>query len=685
MSNPPVQPENAALAAPVRPSGPSRSLSEPSFQDAHAAPPPRTAAPPPLQAPPAHVHGSLVHEQKPSSHSPNLTQDSPSPPSNASQNNWSRGPVPQPRSTGPSLLTQALATARATPHGQAELSQSDPTTPYRPQPSSFSTDAARDDHDASAYQSDGDTITPRGSPRTSQRYTHSSYDTPSESTPRQPYSHEGSNTPTRKMLDTHEANSMLRAHREILGKSMGRGKSLERIKHLPGEGEASTRSQSFGVTSEDRAAGERPRLGQDQSMSHRAHTFNTGDSGDSTAQVRPHKLQHRVTMGPEKAWSIGTGESSDGRDGQVEKSIREVLAGEKPNASSRKASHSLGFFKEGLPEDKIRRKEARAGTHHREEMRPVSGDDSRDIYAADGQVSPQPREDARGTKAPTRTRSSALHSPTVPSVSESPEDYFVLRKDTSARSESDALPQLPLRSKPTEHEPREHGVLEPISLQDRAADYTGDARRTSEASIEAAETAEDAEDSSEEKISSAVFVPHQGPDEPSEIASQDSRAPTRLAPGSRSLSHSDSFHPWLVKADEPEEEPETEQVMQHHEAKEAAPLVQESVAPHLPMEAHARMPDAQVAVDEHEVANQAIRSSRTLPQHSNKHVHDHQIAPKQPLDAIELIPYKHQVGGHTTLWRFSRRAVCKKLNNRENEFYERIERYHRDLLPFLPR
>jgi hypothetical protein len=55
------------------------------------------------------------------------------------------------------------------------------------------------------------------------------------------------------------------------------------------------------------------------------------------------------------------------------------------------------------------------------------------------------------------------------------------------------------------------------------------------------------------------------------------------------------------------------------------------------------------------------------------------------LDAIELIPYKHQVGGHTTLWRFSRRAVCKQLNNRENEFYEKIEKYHRDLLAFLPR
>ncbi|KAJ5152228.1 hypothetical protein N7492_010523 [Penicillium capsulatum] len=56
-----------------------------------------------------------------------------------------------------------------------------------------------------------------------------------------------------------------------------------------------------------------------------------------------------------------------------------------------------------------------------------------------------------------------------------------------------------------------------------------------------------------------------------------------------------------------------------------------------------------------------------------------------PLGAVELKPYRHQVGGHTTVFRFSRRAVCKQLNNRENEFYERIEQRHPDMLMFLPR
>ena len=57
----------------------------------------------------------------------------------------------------------------------------------------------------------------------------------------------------------------------------------------------------------------------------------------------------------------------------------------------------------------------------------------------------------------------------------------------------------------------------------------------------------------------------------------------------------------------------------------------------------------------------------------------------RPKAKVLLEPYKHQVGGHSTIFRFSKRAVCKQLNNRENEFYERIEQNHPDMLKFLPR
>ncbi|KEQ65548.1 SAICAR synthase-like protein, partial [Aureobasidium melanogenum CBS 110374] len=52
---------------------------------------------------------------------------------------------------------------------------------------------------------------------------------------------------------------------------------------------------------------------------------------------------------------------------------------------------------------------------------------------------------------------------------------------------------------------------------------------------------------------------------------------------------------------------------------------------------------------------------------------------------VELKPYNHQVGGHSTVYSFSRQAVCKQLNSKENEFYETVEQYHPDLLEFLPR
>ncbi|KAL8676412.1 MAG: hypothetical protein Q9186_007064 [Xanthomendoza sp. 1 TL-2023] len=56
-----------------------------------------------------------------------------------------------------------------------------------------------------------------------------------------------------------------------------------------------------------------------------------------------------------------------------------------------------------------------------------------------------------------------------------------------------------------------------------------------------------------------------------------------------------------------------------------------------------------------------------------------------PFGAVELKPYTHQVGGHSTVYKFSKRAVCKPLSNRENEFYEVIESQHPELLRFLPR
>lgn len=52
---------------------------------------------------------------------------------------------------------------------------------------------------------------------------------------------------------------------------------------------------------------------------------------------------------------------------------------------------------------------------------------------------------------------------------------------------------------------------------------------------------------------------------------------------------------------------------------------------------------------------------------------------------VELRPFRNKVGGHTAIFRFSKRAVCKALMNRENVWYEAVEKRHPQLLKFLPK
>jgi hypothetical protein len=190
----------------------------------------------------------------------------------------------------------------------------------------------------------------------------------------------------------------------------------------------------------------------------------------------------------------------------------------------------------------------------------------------------------------------------------------------------------------------------------------------------------EADESGEEKIASAVFLPHQELDDSRASVSEGSDSDVVRRPRAHSQSKS---HPWLVKADEPEPEiqnkDESSYQVSHVASRESLASRRGEIPPadiHVPTEA---------AVDAETEVNQVTPTKPRAVTHYEDHVHDHQHQTRRPLEAIELIPYKHQVGGHNTLWRFSRRAVCKQLSNRENEFYETIERYHRDLLPFLPR
>lgn len=63
---------------------------------------------------------------------------------------------------------------------------------------------------------------------------------------------------------------------------------------------------------------------------------------------------------------------------------------------------------------------------------------------------------------------------------------------------------------------------------------------------------------------------------------------------------------------------------------------------------------------------------------------DTEESDEDPL-AVPLQPYGHKVGGHSSIYQFTRAAICKPLVGRENIFYEDIEHLAPALLPYTPR
>ncbi|KAJ0125076.1 inositol polyphosphate kinase [Diaporthe amygdali] len=481
-----------------------------------------------------------------------------------------------------------------------------------------------------------------------------------------------------RTFDSSEARSVdsrPRSHRDLLRPS-GRGTSLERTEREKRLKDVAFSSRTYSDTSASPSFAATPSRELELSNGR----LDPSAAPSQRSPTRPRKPDHRLSMGPEKAWSIGSDDLNNGQDGQVEKSIAEVLAGVEPNARSRKASHSLRFFKEGLPEETIKRRDSRLGPSPREKLTPSANDAEFERHrgVARGedhfkslQSSPGPSEEVPGRLARTKTFPLSI---TTQKYSEEPQDYFRVRREQKGHAD----PQNPLDGEDLHEEqelPKVSGGL-PVDREVQAG--SGDT----------ADAVEDGEISGEEKISSAVFLPHKGPhaapDSPCDVE-EDLDATSD--PGITHQRNADGSA-WLVKADEPEvDEPKSPEGPTEEITRDAAPNRLLDSGPLSPgIQPPVQAVTAASPFAEHERTQQDL----SLPpqqgsQDYEDHVHDHQLGTHQPLDAIELVPYSHQVGGHTTLWKFSKRAVCKQLNNRENEFYEDIERYHRDLLPFLPR
>jgi inositol-hexakisphosphate kinase len=534
--------------------------------------------------------------------------------------------------------------------------------------------------------------------------------------------------------DMNSVNSLLSGHRELLNKARGRGTSLERtekekrIQELP-KGPYSTNpgDTALGAPSPQGSTTPEP-------ISTTAPTEGVRARYRSWRDARP-------GMAAEKAWSIGEQGSDD--SGQVEKSITEALTGVEPNSRSRKASHSLRFFKEGLPEDKSKRKDSKTkgplkdGLSCGKSLSSLGNGNSkqrqeshtRDHFNAqtlnhptDGQNRGQPPV---GRGRPSSKDEHQIVNPTEGLAAE--KGYFDLspKVETVSDQQAKAMPAQLLAEIRKNHNLTPGAAKGssfsrsiPVTASERSKDDgrpedltgslpTRDDDNSDGEELSQVKSAEEEDDSGEEQISSALFVPHQTPHESPEreIALPGSSSRPKLKDVRQSeVSNSQQ---WLEEHEVPSRDVDKKYISQEVKSrplpspvKLPSPLIeQETLFPDVPgspdvdRESH---DEGGYSTKSEDAGSTDDQDSDTTPTGSLKrrnkvlddypqHLHDHQQKAQQPVEAIELIPYRHQVGGHTTMWRFSKRAVCKQLNNRENEFYEKVERYHPNLVKFLPR
>jgi inositol-hexakisphosphate kinase len=446
------------------------------------------------------------------------------------------------------------------------------------------------------------------------------------------------------------------------------------------------------------------------------------------------------SVAAEKAWSINE-RGGDDQGGRVEKLITDAMAGVEPNNRSRKASHSLGFFKEGLPEDRTKKREARGRGRSKDGLSPVKtlrgvdvGKKLQDPFTRDPvhhlQVGDIPSEDGNwsstedGQPAPLPMPGQVdlgLNSARGLSMEEG---YVDLATDIEVpREQVRALPPQ-LLAEIRKHHNLTPGATKgtsfsrslPVAVSERPRDEDeGSEVKSFESGekdgdsngegteLSPVKSADEEDESGEEQISSALFLPHQSTRDSSDGDDNVFESvPDHRAEERRSVDVS-NLQRWLEQYEVPSRDRSPRDLLSRT-VPVTSPVRVKPPSSYAERESVASQ-SGDVSGAEQEILDDSgyttagedliddrvlspvgsLKPEGFLPSGTSRHVSDELPDPERPLEAIELIPYRHQVGGHTTMWRFSKRAVCKQLTNRENEFYEKIERYHPQLLKFLPR
>ncbi|EFE39726.1 inositol hexaphosphate kinase KCS1, putative [Trichophyton verrucosum HKI 0517] len=416
-------------------------------------------------------------------------------------------------------------------------------------------------------------------------------------------------------------------------------------------------------------------------------------SRDLSSHLHNHHHPHHIHRHPHHNQHQNNNNNNNnlirGRTSRVEKSIEASLANVDPSANvrSRKSSHYLGLFKENTGEPE-RRKSIAPELASLDELSGVgvgAGAARPDITSADESPAVVPKELLDEIR-------SHQH-----------------RRQDGASPANGAQPGLP-RSIPS----RDTRMLYPgHALEGFSPDSDFAAARPG-----LAESVFEDDDEDKERISSALYFPHQRP-----LEAADKDVGNKLQPEQPLFSSPANLKPSLSETNlvdislfsktekshftgdlrktipEPIEPPVSSSSDPHAVSvpSGAAAVVVEpatdisesdylSASESYTSTTHDEPEDDDDLSSHDEAAGTAPRGTPRPSRPQIKHPQSQHIrSPTTPLGAVELKPYRHQVGGHTTVFRFSRRAVCKQLNNRENQFYERIEKRHPEMLVFLAR
>ncbi|ESZ95660.1 hypothetical protein SBOR_3961 [Sclerotinia borealis F-4128] len=535
------------------------------------------------------------------------------------------------------------------------------------------------------------------------------------------------------LFDMEQVNDILSGHREYLknAKAKGRGTSLERtakekrVQDLP-KGSFSTNPGDTGIITRPSTPLQEP-----------AGSLSDNPPVDGFRASYRSWRDARTSPPVEKAWSICE-QGDDDQGGQVEKAIAEALSGVEHNNRSRKASHSLRFFREGLPEDKTKKRENKNRTQPKEAHSsarissiPEAGqDDTRTKSAAalEGEMLSSFADSRMSSKSPIRnngfdaTFSPAEGLPAEAEYFDSSHNIETLLRDKLRRMPSQLLVDIRKHHNLTPGNAKgssfsgsipapESEKSKPDSGEENSFGRPQIDREGNEdgADLKKVQSHDEGNESGEEKISSALFVPHKTAHGTSERGAEDlqDRLDLVARPENNDQLQSEDSDPqqWLEEHRVPS--CEVDNTYDSHEVKSRPlpsprlPKQHDSTAEEngyiTPTDTHDPSQDSydegesttfeESLTDDPEATPTSFKHRRRSFKSTTPMIHviEDQEDARKSRGSVELIPYKHQVGGHTTMWRFSNRAVCKELNNGENKFYEICERKHPQLMKFLPR